>query len=320
MAQTHWTVSNIPDQSGTIAVITGANNGIGYEAALALAAKNAHVILAVRSVDKGQQAAARIRSTAPRAQVEVIALDLASLTSVKRFASNFLERFEVLPLLLNNAGVMALPYRKTSDGFEMQFGTNHLGHFALTALLLPALLRAPAARVVNVSSSAHRFGAIDFANLDGSRAYSRWSAYGQSKLANLLFTYELQRRFAAARVAAISVACHPGYAATNLQAAGAQMEGSAISAGLSNLLNGAVAQSAAMGALPTLYAATAAEVQGGDFIGPTGLFNMRGYPGKERSNSRSYDTEVARRLWQASEELTGVRFTALDAASKPVLV
>lgn len=302
-----WNTDAIPDQGGKLVVITGANSGIGYEAALALAGKGAQVILAVRSEERGRAAAERIRAAHPRAQVEVGALDLADLGSVRRFAEGLLARGAPLPLLINNAGVMAIPYRRSADGFEMQFGTNHLGHFALTGLLLPALLAAPGARVVTVSSFVHVGGQIDFANLDGSRGYQPWGAYAQSKLANLLFAYELQRRLATAGAGAISLACHPGYAATELQTAAPRMEGSAFGVAINELMNRIFAQSAAMGALPTLFAATAPEAAGGDYVGPA-LAGWRGHPTRQRSNARSYDPALARRLWEVSEQLTDVRF------------
>ena len=308
MAHTQWTSNDIPNQSGKVAVVTGGNSGIGYEAALALAGKGAHVILAVRSPEKGQAAATAIQRAHPGATAEVLALDLSNLASVRHFAETFLQRFEALPLLINNAGVMALPYARTADGFEMQFGTNHLGHFALTGLLMPAILAAPGARVVVVSSGVHTAGAIDFDNLDGAKSYGRWRAYSQSKLANLLFAYELQRRFTAAGVDATVAGCHPGYAATNLQAAGPRMSGSRLGERMSELGNLLFAQSAAMGALPTLYAATAADVNGCDYIGPLGMLGLRGSPGKMKSSARSYDASLAARLWQVSEQLTGVRY------------
>ena len=312
MAQRHrqrWTVADMPDQHGKLVVITGANSGIGFEATRALAARGAQVVLAVRSPQRGQAAAEAIQREHPRARTEVLALDLADLASVRHFAGTFQTRYTALPLLINNAGVMATPYRRTAQGFELQLGTNHLGHFALTGWLLPLLLAAPGARVVTVSSGAHSRGRIDFDNLDGAHGYRRWAAYSQSKLANLLFAYELQRRFDAAGTQAISVACHPGWAATNLQPAGFRMQGSRLGVWLAQLAN-RLAQSAAMGALPILYAATAPEVRGGDYIGPTG-FGARGFPGLVPSSARSHDPALARRLWQVSEELTGVRYAAL---------
>ncbi|MBX0326220.1 SDR family oxidoreductase, partial [Oscillochloris sp. ZM17-4] len=301
----NWTIDHIPDQGGKLAVVTGGNSGIGFEAAKALAAKGARVIIAARSLEKADAAAAAIRAAHPGAGVEVMALDLADLASVRRFAEAFLARHDLLPLLINNAGVMALPFRKTADGFEMQFGTNHLGHFALTGLLLPAILAAPGARVVTVSSAMHHIGVIDFENLDGARGYDRQRAYGQSKLANLLFAYELQRRFAAAGAGAISLGCHPGYASTNLQQAGPRMEGSALGETLMGFANTMLAQSAAMGALPTLYAATSPDAYGCDYIGPKDFGGWRGYPAKARSSARSYDENSAWRLWEVSEQLTG---------------
>lgn len=304
----NWSFDDIPQQAGRLALITGANNGIGYEAARALAAKGARVILAVRDEQKGQAAAARISAEHPQATLEVMRLDLASLASVRAFAEQFLAGNSGLHMLINNAGVMAVPYQRTADGFEMQFGTNHLGHFALTGLLLPALLAAPAARVVTVSSGVHTSGEINFDNLDGSRGYRPWAAYAQSKLANLLFAYELQRRLAAAGARAISLACHPGYTATGLQTAGPRMQGNALMAAFWGGMNALLGQSPADGALPTLYAATAPEAIGGDYIGPGGLGSMRGHPVRQSSSARSYSPELARRLWAVSEELTSVRY------------
>ena len=296
-------------------MVTGGNSGIGYAAAEALAAHGARVVIAVRNAEKGQAAVEMIRQAHAGAAVEVMALDLSDLSSVRRFAEAVHRLHPALHLLINNAGVMALPYGRTVDGFELQLGTNHLGHFTLTGLLLPAILAAPGARVVTVSSGLHMRGRIDFDNLQGAAGYNRWAAYSQSKLANLLFAYELQRRLAASGAEAISVGCHPGYAATNLQAAGPRMVGSRVGAALAVLANRIFAQSPAMGALPTLYAATAPDVNGCDYIGPVGRFGigMRGYPKKVRSSARSYDASAAQRLWQVSEEATGVRYELLAA-------
>lgn len=312
----HWTADNIPDQTGKVAVVTGANSGIGFEAARQLARHGAQVILAGRNHSKAETAYRAIVAETPAAAVEVADLDLAGLASVRAFAAAFTRRGAPLDLLINNAGVMAIPYRRTADGFEMQFGTNHLGHFALTGLLLEPLLAAPAARIVTVSSNAHRMGRMDFDNLQWERGYGRWEAYGRSKLANLLFAYELQRKLAAAGAPAISVAVHPGYAATNLQTVGVEMSPLRILVGAVQVVNRWVGQSAAMGSLPTLYAATAADVQGCDYIGPGGFMETRGYPVKTRSNARSYDPAAAARLWAVSEELTGVRYAALDGAMR----
>jgi len=302
-----WTQNDIPDQQGKLAVVTGGNSGIGYEASLALAGANAQVILAVRNVEKGEEAAREIRERHPQAQVTVAALNLADLKSVRAFAESFLASHKRLDILINNAGVMALPATKTVDGFEMQFGTNHLGHFALTGLLLTVLKATPGARVVTVSSGVHVSGDIHFDDLQWEKKYDRWGAYAQSKLANLLFAYELQRRFTATGINVISVGCHPGYAATNLQSVGPKMEGSVFNTWMMNVANALLAQKAEMGALPTLFAATATEVNGGDYIGPAG--GMRGYPHKMKSNDKSYDEALAERLWTVSEKLTGVVYS-----------
>jgi NAD(P)-dependent dehydrogenase (short-subunit alcohol dehydrogenase family) len=286
-----WTAADIPDQSGRTVVITGANSGIGAAAARSLAGAGARVIIACRNTAKGEAAAATMPGT-----VEVRALDLADLASVRSFASSLAEPFDIL---INNAGVMALPLRRTADGFEMQIGTNHLGHFALTGLLLDRVRD----RVVTVSSGAHRIGRIRLDDLNWERGrYQRWAAYGQSKLANLLFTYELQRRLAAAGSTVRSVAAHPGYAATNLQSHTESLQDRLMALG-----NRLVAQSADMGALPTLYAAVI-DLPSGTYIGPDGLFEQRGHPKRIGSNAASRDPDVARRLWDLSEELTGVTY------------
>jgi NAD(P)-dependent dehydrogenase (short-subunit alcohol dehydrogenase family) len=303
-----WLEHNIPNLSGKTALITGANSGIGYEAARLLALKNAHVVLAVRNTVKGGKAAHGIRSKAPQADVEVMALDLADLDSVRQFADTFSAHHDRLDLLINNAGVMAIPSQKTKDGFEMQFGTNHLGHFALTGRLLPLLQSMPGGRVVTVSSGMHRFSDIDFANLNAEQSYKKWGAYSQSKLANLLFAYELQRTLAAAGSSLISVAAHPGYAATNLQFGGSDRSDRSLQARLMAVLNKVVAQSAEMGALPTVYAAAARDVHGGDYIGPKGPAEQRGWPTKVQSNGRSHDRDAAARLWQVSEQLAGLSY------------
>lgn len=306
-----WTKTNIPHLSGKTALVTGANSGLGYEISLALAEKGARVIMACRSVEKGNEAANLIRKAVNQADLTVKALDLANLTAVRRFAETLRQEYQTLDLLCNNAGIMAIPRRETTDGFEMQFGTNHLGHFALTGLLLAPLMNTPGARVVHVSSGLHERGTINFADLMGKQGYDKWGAYSQSKLANLLFAYELQRKFTAAGVQALSVGAHPGYAATNLQSVGPTMEGSLLARIGMALANRLVAQSAASGALPILYAAVEPTVNGCDYIGPTGFQGMRGAPGKVRSNAESYNAEVAAKLWQISVELTGVAYTEL---------
>ena len=299
---TNWTENNIPDLRGKTAVITGANSGLGYETARALAAKGAAVILACRNLDKGQQAVAAIQQHTPHATLELMPLNLADLSDVRRFAHAYAQKFDQLHLLINNAGVMATPYRETADGFEMQFGTNHLGHFALTGHLLPLLLATPTARVVTVSSNLHKQGQINFADINGRKSYAPFPAYNQSKLANLLFAYELQRKLESHGHTTRSVAAHPGYAATNLQFASETR----VPAWLMRLGNRLMAQDQAMGALPHLYAATADDVQGGDYFGPNGRYEIRGYPTKTHSSTASHDREAAAKLWELSEEMTGV--------------
>jgi NAD(P)-dependent dehydrogenase (short-subunit alcohol dehydrogenase family) len=293
-----WTAENIPDLNGQVAIVTGANSGIGYEMARALAYKNATVILACRDESKGQAAAQQIVQEHPGAKAELLLLDLADLASVRRFAAEFTSRYDRLDKLVNNAGIMRPPFGKTPDGFELQFGTNHLGHFALTGLLLNLIIRTPQARVVTVSSGGERFSKIDLNNLNAEKGYDAGAAYGQSKLANLLFTYELQRRFESAGVDAIAAAAHPGWTATNLPVHWRMLR----------ILTLFIGQKPEMGALPTLYAATAPDVQGGDYYGPDGRLELRGHPTRVQSSDRSHDKAVAARLWTASEELTGVSF------------
>ena len=303
-----WTEADLPDLAGRRVVVTGANSGLGFETAQALAQHGAEVTLAVRSVAKGEVAAERIRSVAPSAALAVEELDLADLASVRAFVKRWTEDHpEGLHLLINNAGVMAIPRRETADGFEMQLGTNHLGHFALSGLLLDSLAAVPGARVVTVSSAAHRFGRMDFADLMGTRRYNAWRAYGQSKLANLLFTSELQRRLDRAGLPVTALAAHPGYAATNLQGVAASMRGSSIGERMTDLGNRLFAQPASMGALPTLFAATAPNLPGDSFVGPDRWLEQRGHPkvvGRSRAARSRPDAE---RLWAVSEELTGVR-------------
>jgi NAD(P)-dependent dehydrogenase (short-subunit alcohol dehydrogenase family) len=303
-----WSAEDIPDLTGKTVVVTGGNSGIGLEAARQLAGKGATVVLACRDVAKAANAAADIQRTHAGAKVETMALDLASLASVRDFAARLSAAHPRVDVLCNNAGVMALPYRRTADGFEMQIGTNHLGHFALTGLVLERLLGAPGARVVNVASGMHRAGRIRFDDLQWERGYRKWLAYGQSKLANLLFTLELERRLEAARARVISVACHPGYAATNLQSAGPRMEGSSFRESVMQIGNRLLSQSAAMGALPTVYAAVAPQVKGGDYIGPDGIGELWGHPKVVTCSAAARNEETARRLWQVSEELTGVKY------------
>src|SRR6266849_5242351 len=306
--QKAWTSDDIPDLSGKTIVVTGGNSGIGYEAALEFARKCAKVILACRDLGKARTAAAEIVASSPTADVEVMALDLSNLASIRGFADAFHMRHQALDVLCNNAGVMAIPYRLTADGFEMQFGTNHLGHFALTGLLLDRLLATKGSRVVNVSSTGHRFGKIRFDDLQWKNGYRKWRAYGQSKLASLLFTFELQRKADAAGKKLLSVACHPGYAATNLQAVGPKMSGSSMMEYLSEVGNKLLAQTAAMGALPTEYAAVAPDVHSGDYIGPGGFAEQWGHPIKVGCSAAARDAASAKRLWEVSEQLTDVHY------------
>ena len=309
-----WTAADIPDQTGRTAVVTGANSGLGLITARELARRGADVVLACRNTAKGEEAAAAILEEVPGASVDVGSLDLADLASVHAFAE---AQSSPVDLLVNNAGVMGIPRRHTRDGFEMQFGTNHLGHFALTGLLLSKLLQAPEPRVVTLSSTAHKMGRMNFDDLQGERRYFRWSAYGQSKLANLLFAFELQRRADDAGLALRSMASHPGYAATNLQTRGPEAGGilTRLEDALMTVSNRVVAQSDEMGVLPTLYAATVPDLPGGTYVGPDGFQEQRGHPVPVGSTSASKDREAARRLWQVSEGLTGVSFELAPAAA-----
>lgn len=295
---TKWTAENIPNLEGKIVLITGANSGLGFEASLTLAKKRATIVMACRDATKGEEALQQIKREVSDGQVVIRTLDLASLLSIRTFATEFTSNYNRLDILMNNAGVMAPPYRTTEDGFELQIGTNHFGHFALTGLLLERLLHTTASRIVTTTSFAHYMGRINFDDLNWTRKYAKWPAYGQSKLANLLFTYQLDRRFKAAGTNNIAVAAHPGYSATHLQR----------HSGVFSFLNTFLAQPAQMGVLPLLYAATAAGVQGGEFFGPDGFLEMRGYPKKVRSSATSYDGALAKRLWEVSRKVTGIQY------------
>ncbi len=312
-----WSADDVPDLTGKTVVVTGGNSGIGYEAAMVFVRRGANVVIACRSLDKARAAASAITAAHPGAAIEVMELDLANLASVRAFADAFHRRQRRLDVLCNNAGVMAMPYRRTADGFEMQFGTNHLGHFALTGLLIDLLLATAGARVVTVSSGMHHAGSISFDNLQWEHGYRKWLAYGRSKLANLLFAFELQRRADRAGAALISTGCNPGYAATNLQAAGPKMEGSALMESLWGWSNRWLAEDAATGALPTVYAATAPEVRGGDYIAPIYYGRGRGSPHRARCSARARDPQTAARLWEVSEQLTGVRYPISGSESQP---
>ena len=313
---TQWSAEDIPDQTGRTVVVTGATSGLGFETALALAGKGADVTLAVRDVTRGEQARDRILGASPAATLTVQHLDLTDLANIRAFGSAWQGRS--LDVLVNNAGIMAVPYATTADGFESQVGTNHLGHFALTDALLPALLATPAPRVVTTSSAVHKAGRLSTGSRDELLAtpdhYSTWTVYGNSKLANLLFALELNRRARAASKPLLSLAAHPGYAATNLQHGPGRSGGfrGSVSDAMMKLGNTILAQSAAAGAWPQLYAATMPDVVGGQYYGPGGFMEQRGAPKLVEPNSRAKDVVLARRVWQTSVELTGATYAALD--------
>jgi NAD(P)-dependent dehydrogenase (short-subunit alcohol dehydrogenase family) len=302
-----WTAQDVPDQQGRTVVITGANSGIGLEAGRVLATRGATVVLAGRDPGRTAAAADKVRDAAAGARVETAELDLASLESIRAGAADISARFPRLDLLINNAGVMFTPYGLTKDGFEMQLGTNHLGHFALTGLLLPTLLDVPGSRVVTVSSNGHRAGRMHFGDLMFSRHYRKYAAYGQSKLANLMFTYELQRRLSAAGAPTIATAAHPGTARTDLTRHMSPLSNAAMSSRY-RALNSWWVQDSAMGALPTLRAATDPAVTGGAYFGPNGPLQLTGNPVLVRSSARSNNAEAQRRLWAESEKLTQVSY------------
>ncbi|GLU47158.1 oxidoreductase [Nocardiopsis ansamitocini] len=305
MPKGNWTQERLPDQSGAIAVVTGGSSGLGLETAYKLAEAGARVVLTSRGEDKGRAAAREITDRVPGAQVEHARLHLDDLASIRDFAEQF--PYERLDLLFNNAGVMDIPLARTADGFEMQFGTNHLGHFALTGLLLPVLLNADAPRVITISSGLHSIGYLDLDDLNWEqRPYNPWLAYGQSKLANLLFTAELDRLAKEADSPLLSVAAHPGYAATNLHSVGGEMRGSRLRGTAMRAANRIFAQSALAGAWPGLYAATIPGVEGGDYYGPRN--GRTGTPVRSARSVAARDEATARALWKRSEELTLVSY------------
>ncbi|HEY6646793.1 MAG TPA: SDR family NAD(P)-dependent oxidoreductase [Mycobacterium sp.] len=296
-----WTAADVPDQTGRVAIVTGANSGLGYDTAAVLADKGAHVVLAVRNLDKGNEAADRIKSTSPNADVALQQLDLTSLDNVRKAADELRATHPRIDLLINNAGVMYTPKQTTADGFELQFGTNHLGHFALTGQLLDNILPVEGSRVVTISSVGHRLMArIHFDDLQLERKYNRVEAYGQSKLANLLFTYELQRRLNAKGSPTIAAAAHPGFSDTELMR---HLPGF-----IPDFAWRPFTQPPDMGALPTLRAATDPGVQGGQYYGPDGIGETRGHPKVVGSSAQSQNEDLQRRLWTVSEELTGVTY------------
>lgn len=294
-----WDSNNVPDQKGKISIVTGSSSGIGYETARVLANKNAKVIIAVRNLIKGNKAAEKIKSQNSNADIEVMEINLANLNSVKKFVEDCKNKYSKLDLLINNAGVMIPPYSKTADGFELQFGTNHLGHFALTAQLFELIKNTPGSRIVNVSSGAHKYGNINFNDLEWEkRNYKAWKAYGDSKIANLYFTYELAKKLEEKNINSITAAAHPGWTATDLQR----------HSGIFEFMNKFFAQKIEMGALPTIYAATAEGVKSSEYYGPSGWQELKGYPKKVESNELSHNKKIAAKLWEVSEELTGLKF------------
>jgi NAD(P)-dependent dehydrogenase (short-subunit alcohol dehydrogenase family) len=298
MAQKKWDSTSIPDQKDRVAIITGSNTGIGYETARVLANKKATVIIAVRNLEKGNAAANQIRARHENTNVKVMALDLTNLKSVNDFATDFKNDYKRLDLLINNAGVMFPPYSKTADGFEIQLGTNHLGHFALTRHLLDLLMSTESSRIVNLSSTAHKWGNINFEDIHWEkRKYKTRQAYYDSKIANLYFTYEMARKLNNNNYPMV-VASHPGWTTTELQR----------HSGFLNFMNNFFGQDMTMGALPTLYAAVESDVNSADYYGPSGFMEFRGYPKKVESNELSYNEEIAQRLWDISEELTKINY------------
>ncbi len=299
MTQQKWDSTNIPDQKGRVTIVTGSNTGIGYETARVLAKKKATVIIAVRNLEKGNDAANQIKERHENADVKVMALDLTNLKSIHDFAADFKNYYKRLDLLINNAGVMFPPYSKTVDGFEIQLGTNHFGHFALTGLLLNLLISKGGSRIVNVSSTGHKFGKINFEDLHWEkRKYKTRQAYYDSKIANIYFTYELARKLKENNHHTIAVASHPGWTTTELQRYSFFLR----------FMNNFVGQNITMGALPTLYAAVASDVNSSDYYGPSGFMEFRGYPKKVESNKLSHNEEIAQRLWNLSEELTAIKY------------
>ena len=299
MSKEKWTSENIPDQSGRVTIVTGSSSGIGYEAAKVLAHKNATVIIAVRNHQKGDSAVQKIKAENKNADVSVLLLDLANLQSIKEFADQFKKKYDRLDLLINNAGVMMPPYGKTMDGFELQIGTNHLGHFALTGLLLDPLEKTAGSRIVNVSSMAHKYGNLDLKDLNWEkRSYNKMRSYGDSKIANLYFTYELARQLQTKGLKALVTAAHPGWTATDLQR----------HSGLFSFLNPVFAMKGPQGALPTLRAAVDPDAKSGDYYGPDGWQEWRGWPIKVESNALSQDAGIAKKLWDMSKEKTGIKY------------
>jgi NAD(P)-dependent dehydrogenase (short-subunit alcohol dehydrogenase family) len=303
--KSNWTLENVPDLSGKVMIVTGGNSGLGYESVKAFAMKGAEVILSSRSLEKGEQAKSAILREVSGGKIKVMQLDLGDLDSDRNFVTAFLAEYKKLDVLMNNAGIMMTPYFNTINGFEGQFGVNHLGHFALTGLLLDVLLKTPGSRIVNVSSGAHKMGKMDFSDLqfEHGRSYAPLRAYGQSKLANLLFTYEMQRKLEAARKESISLAAHPGSSITNL---GRHIEGKLLFKILQPWFK-RISQDQAQGALPQIRASVDPHAKGGEYYGPDGRREMNGFPVLVPSNAASLDREAAAHLWEESEKLTGIK-------------
>jgi hypothetical protein len=309
-----WTKHNIPDQTGKVVVITGANSGLGYESTIAFAQKKAHVVMAVRNMEKGEKAKNDVMREVPGASLDLMQVDNASLKSVREFAEAFKAKYDRLDILLNNAGVMAIPRTETEDGFEMQIGVNHFGHFALTGLLLDVIVSTPNARIHNVSSGANYMGSINFDDLMGEKSYDRWGAYGQSKLANIFFTFELNKRLKAAGYDTISNTSHPGLVMTNLQTNSVEKSNAGVESFLYSLVGPLMAQDVSMGVLPQLFGASAEGAKGGVFYGPQ-TFNLRGYPAEKKANDEANDAAALTRFWEISKQLTGVNYEILDKAT-----
>jgi len=304
----NWTIEHMPSQEGRVAIVTGANSGLGYYTVIGLVRAGADVIMACRNLKKGSAAMNNILADHPGAKLTLRELDLADLQSVKSFSEGILKDMDRLDLLINNAGLMAIPYRKTADGFEMQFGVNHLGHFTLTGQLIPLMMKTAGARIVNVSSLAHNAGEIRFNDLAWEKGYSRWKAYGMSKLANLLFTFELQKRLTEKGSGVLVTAAHPGYSDSELITKGPEMNGAQWMVRLRKFVNRLFAQSSEMGALPTLFAAVADEVEPGGYYGPDGFQELKGFPKRVYPNPKRISTALQQKLWEVSRELTGVSY------------